>query len=125
MRINDLQVHGRALAYSRAGVSVGVLRLTIPASSAQVILVCFVCAAVALFSPVDYAWIGPVRWMQACAGASHVYPSHQLHRRACVRACVLTLQVACLLVLVCCSDVHRPSFKHTYGYSNAPVQPRN
>jgi hypothetical protein len=45
--------------------------------------------------------------------------------RACVRACVLALQVACLLVLVCCSDVHRPSFKHTYGYSNTPVQPRN
>ena len=55
----------------------------------------------------------------------HAYPSHQLHRRACVHACVLAFQVACLLVLVCCSDVHRPSFKHTYGYSNTPVQPRN
>ena len=29
---------------------------------------------------------------------------------------------ACLLLIVCCSDVHRPVFKSTYGYSK-PIKP--
>jgi hypothetical protein len=36
----------------------------------QLILLCFLCAGAALFSPIDYAWIGPVshsRWLAAFA----------------------------------------------------------
>ena len=139
MRINDLQVwrvrasrrvRGRECSRRRRRCRhpAPAAALDAPGAAApQVILLCFVCAAVALFSPIEYAWIGPV----SAPGARLACKQAPVPIRArpltggpgvvCMRAACAFVQVVCLLVLVCCSDVRRPAFKHTYGYaSNQP-----
>lgn len=98
----------------------------------HLILLCFLCAGAALFSPIDYAWIGPVsrsRWLAALAFALCVVsgsdPTARRHDKG-ARPDFSCPQVACFLSLVLCSDVQRVTFKNTYGQQGSePYRPKD